>query len=1309
MTRSKLTLLALLAATLAACGGRSALKLSHDGGDDIDGSATSDARRDGILDGARGSDVRGPDGLADSRVGDGGTDRFVGDALAADGRDAGISDARLDGVRNDGGDAGIDAAPTLASIDLSPPSATLAVGIPYNGFVVTAVFSDGTTSDVTARATFAVADASVLQAAGRTITGLKAGSTTVKATYNGQSAVANVTVTSAALASITVDGASVVSVGQYVLLTATGVFADGTKQDVSAKAAWVASDTSLATLALDSATSKEKLTGVKAGTLSVTATLQGITGKATLTVTAAAMTRIDITPPQPILQKGVTQEFKATATYADGTTSDVTLQATWASSATAVATVTTSASGVLVRAVDAGGATITATIGTVTGKSSVTVTAPTLASIAVAPTTWAANVGATQQFAATGTYSDGTTSDLSLSVTWSSTSAGVVAISNATAQKGQATAMAVGTAQVQAALSGVTGSANVTVSASPLATITITPDPLNLVFGLQGQLVATATYQNGSKQVVTDQVAWTSSDPSIVTISNAAASAGRVSSIGLGTTSVVATLAGVSGKSVVNVSEAKLTSITVTPATASVTAGTSQAYTAIGNYDNGSTPDLTSQVTWSSSDIAVAQVSNAAGSKGVATSLIAGTATITATLSGITGSASLTVGAPQLSSLTLNPSSADIEVGATQAFTATAVYQNGTTSVVAGEWTSSDPSVATVAAAGGGGGGPGGGGGRRGVVTGVAAGQATITVTYQGLTASAVVSVTAVPTLVGLSVRPPNPASILVGATQQFQAEAIYSNGTTTTVTGSSSWTSSNADVASVTTGGGGGPGGGGGRGLARGVGAGTATITATYDGFSATASLTVRDPSPTGLLVTPATSSVRVGGTQQFTATLTLEDGTSQTVTNQASWTTSDGAVATITTGGGGGPGGGGGGGRGLATGIGAGSATITATYSGFSATASIAVTSAKATGLVVTPPSFSMQVTQSQGFVATLVYDDGTTAVVTGQSTWSSSDPTVATITTSGGGGPGGGGPGGGSGTATGIAVGTTTISAAYGGFTGSATLTVTDPPLAFVQVTPTNPSVPVQSTTSFTAMAVFTDNSTRNVTTSATWSSSNTQVAVVSGSGFAAGRASALAEGTSTITATYLGVSGTSVLTVAGTVSSVSITPVNPTTVVGLPVAFTATAILSNGSSMVVPAGAASWVTSDPAIATVTNGNATPVKAGTATITATYLGKSGSTSLTIGSATLSSISISPSPVSLSLTTSPSQELLATGTYSDGSTHDLTGVATWLSSAAAVATVSNAAGSHGLVTALSAGTSNVTAVFQSVTSAADVVTVTP
>jgi hypothetical protein len=89
----------------------------------------------------------------------------------------------------------------------------------------------------------------------------------------------------------------------------------------------------------------------------------------------AAMTGIDLTPSQMVMQKGTTQSFQATASYNDGTTRNVTQQVSWASSDSSVATVTASSAGVLVRAVSPGTATITASLVAINGSTTVTVTA----------------------------------------------------------------------------------------------------------------------------------------------------------------------------------------------------------------------------------------------------------------------------------------------------------------------------------------------------------------------------------------------------------------------------------------------------------------------------------------------------------------------------------------------------------------------------------------------------------------------------------------------------------------------------------------------------------------------------------------------------------------------------------------------------------------------------------------------------------------------------------------------------------------------------------------------------------------------
>jgi hypothetical protein len=181
-------------------------------------------------------------------------------------------------------------------------------------------------------------------------------------------------------------------------------------------------------------------------------------------------------------------------------------------------------------------------------------------------------------------------------------------------------------------------------------------------------------------------------------------------------------------------------------------------------------------------------------------------------------------------------------------------------------------------------------------------------------------------------------------------------------------------------------------------------------------------------------------------------------------------------------------------------------------------------------------------------------------------------------------------------------------------------------------------------------------------------------------------------------------TTLTVVTKKVTEIQVTPTNPTAVLGINQAFVATAVYDDGSTGAVTAGA-TWTSSDTMVASVGSsagsaGVATPITAGSTTISATYQGVSGTTLLTVSGATLTSIAITPSPLSVAV--GGHQQLTATGTWGGDAaviTLDITNNVTWLSSSDATATVSNAAGSRGLFTAVSAGPVTVTAAFQGVT----------
>jgi uncharacterized protein YjdB len=268
-----------------------------------------------------------------------------------------------------------------------------------------------------------------------------------------------------------------------------------------------------------------------------------------------------------------------------------------------------------------------------------------------------------------------------------------------------------------------------------------------------------------------------------------------------------------------------VTTVTVSPASASVAVGATSVLQATVKDQNGNA--MTGQtVTWSTNNGAAATVN----SSGVVTGVVAGSATITAASSGKTGTSAITVTAgpppaPVVTTVTVAPTSASVVAGATTTLQATVKDQNG--NVMTGQavtWSTNNAAVATVNS--------------NGVVTGVAAGSATITATSSGKAGTSNITVTAVAPVVTTVTVAPTSASVLVGATTTLQAIVKDQNGnamTGQTVT----WSTNNGAAATVNS-----------NGVVTGVAAGSATITATSSGKTGTSSITVTPPTGGGTIL---------------------------------------------------------------------------------------------------------------------------------------------------------------------------------------------------------------------------------------------------------------------------------------------------------------------------------------------------------------------------------------------------------------------------------------------------------------------------
>jgi uncharacterized protein YjdB len=122
--------------------------------------------------------------------------------------------------------------------------------------------------------------------------------------------------------------------------------------------------------------------------------------------------------------------------------------------------------------------------------------------------------------------------------------------------------------------------------------------------GRTQQMAATAIYSDGSTKNITGSATWTSSNSKVATVN----SAGVVSGLISGSATITVSNGTVSGSTLVTVSAAPLTSIEVTPLSASVTSGQELRFSARGTFQGGQTQDITSRVTWTSTDSNVATI-----------------------------------------------------------------------------------------------------------------------------------------------------------------------------------------------------------------------------------------------------------------------------------------------------------------------------------------------------------------------------------------------------------------------------------------------------------------------------------------------------------------------------------------------------------------------------------------------------------------------------------------------------------------------------------------------------------------------------
>ncbi len=184
------------------------------------------------------------------------------------------------------------------------------------------------------------------------------------------------------------------------------------------------------------------------------------------------------------------------------------------------------------------------------------------------------------------------------------------------------------------------GCGNFFPGANQIVSLTISPLNSFILPSKTQQYSATATFGNNTTGDATTLVTWSSSSTNVATIDS---TSGLATAVALGTTTISAKSGSVIANTTLTVSNKTVTSVTVNPSTVNpLTAGSTVQLSATANFSDGTNSDVTQSATWTSNATSIATVGS--GSQGgLVTGVATGTAVITASYGGQSGTSTVTV------------------------------------------------------------------------------------------------------------------------------------------------------------------------------------------------------------------------------------------------------------------------------------------------------------------------------------------------------------------------------------------------------------------------------------------------------------------------------------------------------------------------------------------------------------------------------------------------------------------------------------------------------------------------------------------
>jgi hypothetical protein len=392
-------------------------------------------------------------------------------------------------------------------------------------------------------------------------------------------------------------------------------------------------------------------------------------------------------------------------------------------------------------------------------------------------------LGASIQYVATAYYDNNTSRDVSSEVVWSSSTPAVI-IDN-----GIITAMEVGSTDINATFSGITSN-QVSLSVSNATVIAIQIEPvestgLEIPVGLSLNFQAKALYSDNSLFTISSSIEWSSSNLAVASINNN----GKVVAESHGVTQVSANWKGLESNTLdVSVVDKVLTSLSIiAPPSAmrGIPVGISQQYRAVAKFDDNSSTDITSQVSWSSSDINMVNVSTT----GLVEAKAIGTVTLSANIGNVVSNTlRVTLISAAIQSIQISTTDSDNSViaGFTKRYKAIVAFSDGSIFDITrlASWRSGDQSILLALTSG--------------RILGLQSGESGLVAQWNGMTSNSILVTVgdAIPVEIKTT---PAVVDLEINDTSKLIATLTLSDNSTVDVSEDVLWESSNPSVASVT------------------------------------------------------------------------------------------------------------------------------------------------------------------------------------------------------------------------------------------------------------------------------------------------------------------------------------------------------------------------------------------------------------------------------------------------------------------------------------------------------------------------------